>query len=98
MFYASAFTGYVEFATPCRVEDLHQALARAGMRLCEPDEPPLSNVSVAGESQIRIAPVEPDPLAPNGCWFWGAADNLHVAAANATAIAEKLLSNAETRN
>jgi len=98
VFYASAFTGYAEFAAPYRLEELQQALARAGVRLCAGDEPPLCNVSVAGESQIMIAPVEPDPLFPNGCWFWGAADNLRVAAANATAIAEKLLSNAETRN
>ena len=91
VFHASAFSGYAEFAAPRGVEELHQALTRAGIRLCERNEPPLSNVSVAGENHILLAPVEPDPLCPNGCWLWGAADNLRVAAANAVAIAEKLL-------
>jgi aspartate-semialdehyde dehydrogenase len=95
VFYSSAFAGYAEFPAPRTVEELHQALTRAGVLLSKGDEPPLSNVSVAGESQMRLAPVEPDPLNPNGCWLWGAADNLRVAAVNAVAIAERLLANAK---
>lgn len=98
VFYASAFTGYAEFAAPRNVDDLHAALKRAGVRVSEPGEPPLSNISVAGESQIMLAPIEPDPLLPDVFWFWGAADNLRAGAANAIAIAEKLLTNAETRH
>jgi aspartate-semialdehyde dehydrogenase len=98
VFHATALAGYAEFASPPNTDDFHRALTRAGVRLAERSDPPLSNVSVAGESQILFAPVEPDPLSPKGLWFWGAADNLRLAAANAVTIAEKLLANAETRN
>lgn len=98
VFYASAFTGYAEFAAPQNVDDLTAALARGGVRLADRTDPPLSNVSVAGEERIVVAPIEPDPLSPNAFWFWGAADNLRAGAANAVAIAERLLANAETRN
>ena len=98
VFYSSAFTGYAEFAAPRSADELQQALSRAGFRIGGKDEPPLSNVSVAGESQTMLAPLEPDPLSPTSFWLWGAADNLRAAAANALAIAEKLTFNAETRN
>lgn len=91
VFYSSAFAGYVEFGAPPSRNEWHDALTRAGIRITEKAQPPLCNVSVAGESHITLAQVEPDPLLPKGCWLWGAADNVRLAAANAVAIAEKLL-------
>ena len=45
----------------------------------------------AGESKAMIGAAAPDALVPNGCWFWGAADNHRLAVSNATQIAEKIL-------
>ena len=53
-----------------------------------------SNVSVAGEGEIHIARIEPDPSVADGVWIWGAVDNLRLAATNAVQIAEGLLEQA----
>jgi aspartate-semialdehyde dehydrogenase len=50
-----------------------------------------TNVSVAGENEIHIARVEPDPNVAGGVWIWGVADNLRLAAVNAVRIAEELV-------
>ena len=91
VFYSSAFSGFVEFGVRPSAEDVHAALARAGVRISTKEEPPLSNISIAGETHLALAPVEPDPLLPKGFWLWGAADNLRASAANAVTIAERLL-------
>ena len=64
------------------------ACKRAGFALTEGDGP--SNVSVAGESLIQLAAPEADPSQPGTWWFWGAADNIRVPAANAVKLATKL--------
>lgn len=91
VFYSYAFTAYAEFGTPPRPEDLNAALVAAGVKLVDASDPAPSNVSVAGESRIALAQGERDANVEHGCWFWGAADNLRLAAANAISIAEKLL-------
>ncbi len=91
VFYSYAFTAYAEFGTPPVAEDLKRVLNAVGVRLAEPAEPGPSNVSVAGESRIALAQLDRDPNVARGYWFWGAADNLRLAAANALSIAEKLL-------
>ena len=91
VFYSYAFTAYAEFGTPPRPEDLNAALVAAGVNLIDASEPAPSNVSVAGESRIALAQWERDLNVERGWWFWGAADNLRLAAANAISIAEKLL-------
>ena len=53
--------------------------------------PSPTNVSVAGESEIHLAPIEPDPNVESGVWLWGVADNLRLAATNAVRIAEELV-------
>jgi aspartate-semialdehyde dehydrogenase len=88
VFYGYAFSAYAEFAiAPAQIES---AFASVGVKIAASDDPPLSNVSVSGESEIHLAPVEPDPNVPNGAWLWGAADNLRLACANAVRIAEDL--------
>jgi aspartate-semialdehyde dehydrogenase len=37
-----------------------------------------------------LARIESAPGVPGGVWFWGAADNLRLAATNAVRIAEEL--------
>jgi aspartate-semialdehyde dehydrogenase len=91
VFYSYAFTAYAELGVPPAPDNLKQAFEAAGVHLVGPADPAPSNVSVAGESRIALAQVDQDPNTKRGYWFWGAADNLRLAAANAVSIAEKLL-------
>ncbi len=50
------------------------ALVGARIKLEGFGEPAPSNMSVAGEGQIVLARVEPDPNVARGYWLWGAAD------------------------
>jgi aspartate-semialdehyde dehydrogenase len=91
VFYGYAFSAYAEFAGAPDSARLEAAFAAAGMRVSKKGDPPPDNVSAAGESEIQIGLVERDARVPNGCWMWGVADNLRLAATNAVRIAEELL-------
>jgi aspartate-semialdehyde dehydrogenase len=94
VFYCEAMAGYAEFEAPPSIGAIHEALGMAGVRLAGDTEPPVSNISLAGEGHFTLAHVEPDPLRPNGVWLWGGSDNVRLAALNAVQIAEKLLGTA----
>jgi hypothetical protein len=49
-----------------------------------------SNVSVAGEKTVHLSVPERDVSNPETWWFWGAADNIRLPAANAIKLAEML--------
>ena len=107
VFFGCAFSAYAEFASPARAAtagapatgkatevsapQLAARLSAAGFTVAGEDDPPLSNVSVAGESQLFVAPPARDPNADNAYWLWGAVDNLRLTSANALRIAERLL-------
>ena len=91
VFYGYAFAAYTEFASPVPPEQLHAAFANLGVKMAAPDDPPPSNVSVAGEGAIHMARIEADPNIAGGVWIWGVADNLQVATTNAVRIAEELI-------
>jgi aspartate-semialdehyde dehydrogenase len=91
VFYGYAFSAYAEFAKPQNLDALAAELARAGFVVPGDSDPAPSNITVAGEARPAIGRPAPDPNAERGYWFWGAADNLRVASANATRIAEILL-------
>ncbi len=91
VFYGYAFAAYAEFASPVSTENLESAFAKLGVKVAAADDPLPSNVSVAGESEIHLAPIEADASVPNAVWLWGAADNLRLASVNAVRIAEDLL-------
>ena len=91
VFYGYAFAAYAEFGSAQTPGQLEAALRNLGMKVAAPNDPTPTNVSVAGEGEIQIAPIEPDASIANGVWIWGAVDNLRLAATNAVRIAEKLL-------
>lgn len=91
VFYGYAVAAYAEFASPPHREQLEAAFASLGVKVGVAGDPPPTNVSVAGENEIHIARVEPDPSVPGGVWIWGVADNLRLAAVNAVRIAEELV-------
>jgi aspartate-semialdehyde dehydrogenase len=91
VFYGYAFAAYADFASPVAAEQLHGAFANLGVKVAAPDDPPPSNISVAGEEEIHLARVQADPNVAGGAWFWGVADNLRLSATNAVRIAEELV-------
>lgn len=91
IFYGYAFAAYAELDSPVAPEKFEAAFANRGVRMSAPDEAAPTNVSVAGESEIHLARMEPDPNIGNGVWLWGVADNLRLAATNAVRIAEELV-------
>jgi aspartate-semialdehyde dehydrogenase len=92
VFYGYAFSVFAELATPAVLPgEIEAALAEFGVNVGVPADPPLTNVSVAGESQIHIAPIEKDTSSSGGMWIWGVADHLRLGATNAVRIAEELV-------
>ena len=91
VFYGYAFSAYAEFAAPVAPGDLESEFAKLGVKIAAPDDPPPTNVSVAGESEIHLGRIEADANVASGVWLWGVADNLRLAATNAVRIAEELL-------
>jgi len=90
-FYGYSFSAYAELAATGSIEQLEAAFENLGVKIAAADDPPPTNITVAGESEIHLAPIERDPNVASGVWLWGAADNLHLAATNAVRIAEELV-------
>jgi aspartate-semialdehyde dehydrogenase len=90
VFYGYGFSAFAELAAPPEPGVLARALEGAGIQVLASSQSP-TNMSVAGESLISVAEVEADFAVNNGCWIWGAADNLRLASSNALSIAETLL-------
>ena len=91
VFYGYAFAAYAEFAQPQPSGQLQPAFSNLGVKVDAPDDPAPTNVTVAGESEIHLARIEPDPIVAAGVWIWGVADNLRLAVVNAVRIAEELV-------
>lgn len=91
VFYGYTFAAYAEFGSPAPVGELASAFTKLDVKIGAADDPLPSNVSVAGESEIHLAPIENDANVANAVWLWGAADNLRLASTNAVRIAEELL-------
>jgi aspartate-semialdehyde dehydrogenase len=91
VFYGYAFSVYAEFASAQPAESLAKAFTTLGVKVSAPGEPAPTNVSVAGESDIHLARIEPDTNVHTAVWLWGAADNLRLSATNAVRIAEELV-------
>jgi aspartate-semialdehyde dehydrogenase len=90
IYYGSAVTVNARLQKDCDSTSIVQACTAAGFSLV-PADTPVSNVSVAGETVIELAPPQSDPENPDNWWFWAAADNLRLPASNAVKLAEKLL-------
>ncbi len=96
VFFGYAFSAYAEFnvqpdSPPPDPELLSASLTAMGFDLVSENDPAISNTRVAGEARASVGQPSRDPSVDCGYWFWGAADNLRVASANALRIAERLL-------
>jgi aspartate-semialdehyde dehydrogenase len=96
VFYGYAFSAFAKWGSeevsPAEVE---AALAGLGVVIAKPDDPPPTNVSVAGEGHIHLSPIDRDLSDPTGMWMWGVADHLRLATTNAVRIAEELVAKSE---
>jgi aspartate-semialdehyde dehydrogenase len=91
VFYGATFTACADLDPGINGERVAEACKDAGFVLTEDGEPGPSNVAAAGEKSILLAKPDPDPARPGTWWFWGAADNIRLPAANAIKLAEMLL-------
>ena len=91
VFYGYTFAAYAEFGSPVAALEIASSLTNLGVKIGAADDPLPSNVSVAGASEIHLAPIENDASVANAVWLWGAADNLRLASVNAVRTAEELL-------
>src|SRR5262249_17846694 len=91
VFYGSTFTACIELDPPANLDRITEACTQGGLAFTPDAAPGPSNVSAAGEKSILLAKPEPDPAQPGTWWFWGAADNIRLPAANAVKLAEMLL-------
>jgi aspartate-semialdehyde dehydrogenase len=90
VFYGAAFSACAELDPAVDLAAVTNGCTTAGFVLTEGDGP--SNISAAGESLMQLATPECDPAQPGTWWFWGAADNIRLPAANAVKLAVKLAS------
>jgi aspartate-semialdehyde dehydrogenase len=91
VFHGTSFSFWIEFEdapTTSEIEDVMNSepfdLRTAGV------EPP-NTVGVAGHSGISIGSIAPDRNSASAFWFWGAIDNLRLAAENAALIAAEVV-------
>jgi aspartate-semialdehyde dehydrogenase len=90
IYYGSAVTVNATLQENVDSAAITQSCAAAGFKLTAGDTP-VSNVSVAGETAIELAAPQLESGSTNSWWFWAAADNLRLPAANAVKLADKLL-------
>lgn len=90
VFYGSAFVACAELMPGTNLDNIVLACQDAGFAFPSEGEARPSNVSAAGEKVVHLAQPEEDPARPGAWWFWGAADNIRLPAANAVKLAEML--------
>jgi aspartate-semialdehyde dehydrogenase len=89
VFYGTAFTACADMPAGTNAEQVATACREAGFVIAMDASGP-SNVSVAGERYVHLARPEEDPGRGGAWWFWGAADDIRLPAANAVKLAEML--------
>jgi aspartate-semialdehyde dehydrogenase len=90
VFYGTTFAAWAELDPSADTEKISNVCQDAGFAMTKEGEVGPSNVSAAGEKMIRLAKPEADSSQPGTWWFWGAADNIRLPAANAMKLAEML--------
>jgi aspartate-semialdehyde dehydrogenase len=90
VYFGTTVTACARLAASVDAAELSKSCESLGFRITPEDAAP-DNISSAGETSLQLAPPRPDPSTPGTWWFWAAADNLRLPAANAIKLAEKLL-------
>ena len=90
-FFGEAFSVYAEFSKPLDNQSVDARLQEAGFVTLDGDDPEPRMSALQALRSPRFAARRLIRSVPGGYWFWGAADNLRVASANALRVAERLL-------
>ena len=90
VFYGVTFSACAELSPDADGERILQACQRSGFAILDELGIGPSNMSAAGETMIQLSKPHADFLQRKSWWFWGAADNIRLPAANAVRLAEKL--------
>lgn len=90
VFYGAVFSASAEIASKVDAERIASICEDAGFVMHAASEAGPSNVSAAGEKSMQMAWPEEDAEQKGMWWFWGAADNIRLPAANAVKLAEML--------
>ncbi len=90
VYYGTTVTACARIAAPADAAALSKSCESLGFSITPEDAAP-DNVSSAGATSLQLALPCPDLSSPGTWWFWAAADNLRLPAANAVKLAEKLL-------
>jgi aspartate-semialdehyde dehydrogenase len=90
VFYGTAFAAWAELEAGADAGKISETCRGAGFAMSDESDGGPSNVSAAGEKSIQLAKPEADLGQPGRWWFWGAADNIRLPAANAVKLAEML--------
>src|SRR6266699_1588047 len=88
VFYGVTFSACGELDPSVDTARVVSACKAAGFSVLQPPETP-SNVTGAEAVAIQLAEAQGEPAKPGTWWFWGAADNVRLPAANAVKLAEK---------
>jgi len=90
VYYGTTVSACAQIAASADAVALAQSCESWGFSITAEDAAP-DNVSSAGETSLQLAPPRADLSNPGAWWFWAAADNLRLPAANAVKLAEQLL-------
>src|SRR6266849_3025331 len=90
VFYATTFSVCADRAPEGAAEVGAAAWREAGFVFAPADEAALSNVTVAGETNLFLAETRADSTHAGSWWLWGAGDNLRVTAHSGIKLAEWL--------
>jgi aspartate-semialdehyde dehydrogenase len=91
VFYGYAFSATGVFDPAMEAKQIIDACEEAGFTVVQELTAGPSNVGVAGERSVHLSAPRQDSANPETWWFWGAADNIRLPAANAVKLAEMLL-------
>lgn len=91
VFHGYSFSFWVEFEDAPDFEVLEDALNQEPLELRSSGAEAPNNVSIAGQSGISLGALTADRNGRNAIWLWAVADNLRIAAENATMIASEVV-------
>jgi aspartate-semialdehyde dehydrogenase len=90
VFYGVTFSVCAKLGDGADKERIAEACRQAGFAILDEWGVGPNNISAAGETVIQLSKPHGDQLQPGSWWFWGAADNIRLPAANAVKLAEML--------
>ncbi len=94
VFHGHCFSVWAEFDQDPQAAALERALASEEIDVRRAGHEAPTAVGMAGQGGIAVGAIQVDRNNPRAVWFWLAADNLRLAAANAVAVARALLAEA----